>query len=518
MKSQRLKYTIINSTILTLIQVFTIVLKFITQTVFIKTLGKTYLGLNGLFTNVLSVLSFAELGIGTAIVFSLYEPLANKDTKKIAALMQLFKKAYYFIGIVVGLSGIILIPFLHLLIKNFSDLHNVYYYFILYLSNSVVSYFFSYKRSLLIADQHEYVSTLNIFLFLLIQTIIQIPILIYFQAYSFYLWTAIFCTLVSNVFISKKVDEKYSYLKQFDTNKNKVDKNLMNTIKRNVIGMMGSKIGSIAVRSTDNLLISMFLGIAIVGLYSNYLLIVTSISTILIKLTSSMTASIGNLAIEENGQRSYEVFKIHFMINLFLVSVTSGCLLVSINPFITFWAGKNYLLETNIMIIVVLNYFIDQLRQTSITFISAYGLFVQNGRKSIVEAILNLILSIFFMKVFNLGIGGTLLGTICTNLILNSWWEPYLLLKSAFNLRLNFFNFYFKLYIKNAIVFLVAVLASYKLIMLLDDYMNFGFLFSAIINSLSMIFLLGVFIMLFYRNDGSIKYLKRIFKLRKSNS
>lgn len=510
MKSSRLKYTLINSTILSVIQLLTILLKFITQTVFIRTLGKDFLGLNGLFTNIISVLSFAELGIGTAIVFSLYEPLANGNEKKVAALMYLFKRAYTFIGITVAVVGMALLPFLHFLIKDYDQLNNVAYYFILYLSNSVVSYFFSYKRSLLIADQHEYISALNIFGFMVIQVIVQIIMLIFFHAYSLYLWTAVICTFVSNLFISKKVNDIYPYLKKFGHVK--IENNLKKVIKSNVIGMIGSKIGSIVVRSTDNLLISMFLGIAIVGLYSNYLLIVTSISTILIKLVSSVTATIGNLATEHDAQKSYEVFTKHFMINLFVTTIASACLLVSLTPFIGFWAGKGYALGFNIVIAIVLNFFIDQIRQTSITFISAYGLFVPNGKKSVIEAFMNLALSVIFMKMLHLGIVGTLTGTICTNIFLNSWWEPLLVLNRGFRLKNIFLIFYVKLYLKNTAFLLFAVSLFAWLIFELDRYLNMSGILAAVVNSVIMIIMLVLLILTTYRHNDSLRYVKRILK------
>lgn len=500
----------INSTVLSIIQFLTILLKFITQTVFIRTLGKNFLGLNGLFTNIISVLSFAELGIGTAIVFSLYEPLANGNEEKVAALMSLFKRAYTFIGITVALVGLILLPFLHFLIKDYNHLNNVAYYFILYLSNSVVSYFFSYKRSLLIADQHEYISALNIFGFMVIQVVVQIIMLVFFRAYSLYLWTAVICTFISNLFISKKVNNTYPYLKKFG--RVKIEKNLKKVIKNNVIGMIGSKIGSIVVRSTDNLLISMFLGIAVVGLYSNYLLIVTSISTILIKLVSSVTATIGNLATEHDAKKSYEVFTNHFMINLFITTIASACLLVSLSPFIGFWAGKEYVLGLNIVIVIVLNFFIDQIRQTSITFISAYGLFVPNGKKSVIEALMNLALSVMFMKMLHLGISGTLTGTIFTNILLNSWWEPLLVLKGGFSLENAFLTFYVKLYLKNTAFFLLVVSFFAWLIFKLDSYLNMSGILAAVINSAIMTTMLTLLILTVYRHNGSLRYIKNILR------
>lgn len=498
----------LNSTILTLIQIMTIALKFITQTVFIRVLGREFLGLNGLFTNILSVLSFAELGVGTSIVFSLYKPLAEQNYKQIAALMNLFKKAYTFIGITVGVLGCALLPFLHILIKDFDQLHGVYFYFLLYLANSVISYFFTYKRSLLIADQHEYISMLNTFFFMIFQVTLQVIFLFLNHSYSTYLWIAIICTFLSNLAISHKVNQRYPYLNEMHAEQ--VSAKTKKTIGANVIGMIGSRIGSIVVRSTDNLLLSAFMGISIVGLYSNYLLIVNSISGVLNKLVSSVTASIGNLIVEKNKERSCQVYKEHFMINLFVVSFSAGCLLVSLNPFIKAWAGKNYVLVNSVVVVIVINYFIDQLRQTSITFISAYGFFVPNGKKSVVEAIINFVLSLTLLRGFHLGIEGVLLGTVITNLILNSWWEPLLLFRKGFENSEKFLKFYLKFYFGNALIMILLIAIVSFGIIYLDNIMALPNLLVAILNSVVMVFVLSILTILVYWKNETFQELKGI--------
>lgn len=491
----------------------TIILKFITQTVFIRVLGREFLGLNGLFTNILSVLSFAELGVGTSIVFSLYKPLADHNERLISALMNLFKKAYTFIGITVGVLGCSLIPFLHILIKDFDHLNGVYVYFLLYLANSVISYFFTYKRSLLIADQHEYVSMLNTFFFMILQVVLQVVFLFMNHSYAVYLWIAIICTFLSNLAISQKVNKTYPYIKEHS--KERVSKEMKKSIGANVVGMIGSRIGAIVVRSTDNLLLSSFMGIGIVGIYSNYLLIVNSISGVLNKLVSSVTASVGNLIVEQNDERSYRVFKQHFMINLLVVSFSAGCLFVSLNPFIKVWAGKNYVLVGRIVLVIVVNYFIDQLRQTSITFISAYGLFVPNGKKSVLEAIINFVLSLVFLNVFKLGIAGVLLGTVITNLILNSWWEPLLLFRRGFKMPNEFTKFYLKFYLGNSLVMITLIAFSSFVIKYVDKLVALPGLVVAIMNSVLMVILMGLMVVIIYWKNETFESLMRMLKLRK---
>lgn len=510
MKSNRLRNAMLNSSILAAIQIVTVFLRFANQTIFIRVLGKQFLGLNGLFTNVLSFLAFAELGIGTSIVFSLYRPLASDNKRNIAALMNFIQKAYRYIGVVVGILGLAIIPLLPYFIKDYHNVDHIILYYILYLSNSVISYFFTYKRSILIADQHEYISSINQFVFLVFQTMLQIIFMFVVPNYAIYLIIAVFCTLFSNVSISRSVDKRYPYLKMYQ--KEKITKEERLAIRNNVVGMVGSKIGSIAVRSTDNILLSAFLGLSIVGIYSNYLLIVTSISGVINKLLSSITASVGNLIVVGDRDRSFFVYKTHYLLNLFIVTVSAVCFAVSFNPFVKVWAGKSYLLPMSVVLVIVINYFIDQLRQTNITFTSAYGLFVPNGKKSVLEAILNLSFSYTLLVFFKLGISGVLLGTIITNIILNSWWEPWLVYKRGFKFKSSFTRFYFKFYLKHTILLFLLGSFTYAIILWLDKYIYVYDIVLAIINSALSVLILSFLITIIYRKHTSFQYIINVIK------
>ena len=187
---------------------------FIARIFFINTLGREYLGLNGLFTNILTLLSLAELGVGEAINFSLYKPLAENDTKKCAMLMQLYKKVYNVIGILILLIGISLTPFLHLIIKNMPDIPYIELIYILFVVNTAVSYFFSYKRNLIIADQKRYIATFYRYLAHVIFTAIEIVYLIFFKNFIGYVIIMIIATLSDNFMVSRKAEKMYPFLKE----------------------------------------------------------------------------------------------------------------------------------------------------------------------------------------------------------------------------------------------------------------------------------------------------------------
>ncbi|MCP8850485.1 transporter [Latilactobacillus curvatus] len=436
MNNSRLKNSVLNSIVSSSVQVLNIVLKFIVQTVFIHQLGAEYLGINGLFVNILSILSFAELGIGTAITFSLYKPLAVHDENGIAAVMNFFKKAYNLIGLFVAVLGIIIIPLLPYLIKNTAiSMSNIQIIYLLYLTNSVVSYFFTYKRSLLIADQKGYISVFNQLIFSVIQIVFQVIALIYLRSYLTYLLIQILCTILSNVFISFKVNKTYSYLAKYKNTK--ITKNEAAVIKKNTIGMMGSKVGGIVVSSTDNLIISGFVGVFWVGLYSNYFLIVNSVGLVLTQLVTSISSSIGNLIVlEKDDKKKEDIYFQHNYINLILILFSASLLMTLLNPFIKVWIGDKYLLSTFTVVTIVVNFIVTQIRQTAITFITSFGLFSKIGVKSIFEALFNLIFSLTYVLIFKLGVSGVLLGTISSNILINVWYEPYIVYKFGFNRKI----------------------------------------------------------------------------------
>ncbi|KGB13968.1 transporter [Latilactobacillus sakei subsp. sakei] len=501
MNNSRLKNSILNSMVSSVVQVLNILLKFVVQTVFIHQLGAEYLGINGLFVNILSILSFAELGIGTAITFSLYRPLAVNDRLGISAVMNFFKKAYNFIGLFVAILGIAIIPLLPYLVKNtqISDM-NIRIIYLLYLTNSVVSYFFTYKRSLLIADQKGYVSVFNQLIFSVLQIIFQVAALITIKSYLIYLLIQIICTILSNIFISNKVNKTYGYLKEHKDAH--ITKDEAQTIKKNTIGMMGSKVGGIVVNSTDNLIISGFLGVFWVGLYSNYFLIVNSVGLVLTQLVTSISSSIGNLIVlEKDNDKKEDIYFQHNYINIILILFSSSLLLTLLNPFIKIWIGDKYLLSTITVIAIVINYIFAQVRQTAITFITSFGLFSKIGIKSVFEAVFNLLFSLFYVLGLKLGVTGVLLGTISSNILINIWYEPYIVYRFGF--KKNIGLGYFCRLLFYVCVIILNMLISFNITATLPQ--NFKYLIiRAVISSLISV----LFVLIFLTHSRAYKQLK----------
>jgi O-antigen/teichoic acid export membrane protein len=244
------------------------------------------------------MLSLVELGIGAAIIFSLYKPLAENNIKKVRALMQLYKKSYNVIGLVIALLGICITPFLSFLIKEVPNVQNLNLIFILFVINSAISYFFAYKRNLIIADQHRYIATIYRYTFYSILNIFQIVFLYITKNYIIFLVLQITSTLLENICIAERADKMYPFLKE--KGHEKLDNITMREIKKNTSAMILHKIGGVIVNSTDNILISMKVGIAWTGLYSNYQLIINALNTVIEQFFTAITASIGNLAATES--------------------------------------------------------------------------------------------------------------------------------------------------------------------------------------------------------------------------
>lgn len=501
----RLYNSVKNSFAGSLNQILIIILGFVSQTIFIRTLGATYLGIKGLFTNILSVLSFTDLGIGTAFTFSLYEPLAKNDKKTIAQVMHLFKHIYECIGITIGIIGIMVIPFIH----YFTHVHikYLYIYYLLFLLNTVVSYFLTYKRTILDADQLSYINLTNQVVFKVIQIFFQCAILIVFKSFMWFLIVQCITNFLSNITISQIVNNKYEFLNQKQYLKDKISKNKFKEIMSHALGTIGQKIGSIIVNDTDNMLISYFIGLAMVGIYSNYMLIINSLSGISNKIFQSIASSIGNLKVERNNDKDYQykIFDESLYMMLFYIFIISICLIVLINPFIKFWAGKNYKLPFIVVLLLVINFIINGFRIIFQTFITAYGLYVKDGKKSIIEAVLNLIFSLIYIKMYHMGVAGVILGTI-TSSILVSWYEPYIILKYGIRIKNKFINSILKisLYLITVIIFSLCFGLLMNKFIIVNNFIEliiYGFIV--------FIFSIILFILLF----GKSKYFKLVTRM-----
>lgn len=416
----RTSNSIKNSLTSTISSVATMLCGFIAQAIFIRILGAEYLGLNGLFTNVLTILSFFELGIGSAIVFHLYKPIANNDKEKIKSLMLFYKKAYDIISILVFGCGLIFIPFLKYIVGEITVDVNIYVIYLMFLFSTASSYTLSYRRNLIYANQKNYIINIVHIMYIIILNFTQILLLFLTKNYYLYLGIKILCQIAENFVCYIIASRMYPILKE--KNIKKLDKKTTKDIFKKVKALIYHKLGYSIVCGTDNIIISSFFGVATVGLYTNYNMIISSLSTLFSQIVTSTTASVGDLLVEkDNYQKKFKVFDRIRFINFWLATFSGICTLVMMSPFIKIWVGEKYILPTFVLAMIVLNYFQNMMRNTYNTFKDSGGIWYEDRYVPIIESILNIIFSIIFLKVF--GLAGVFIGTIVSSLAL--WCYSY---------------------------------------------------------------------------------------------
>lgn len=503
MKKNRIYYVVMNFFSGIFYQFIIILLGFCLQTVFMKSLGADYLGVKGLFSNILSMLSFTELGIGTAITYSLYQPIAEKDFDKINLILNLFRKIYNFIGWLLLVCGCILIPIVRILIHE--EIAYVMLYYILFLLNTVMSYFFTYKRALLNADQLNYINNINQLFFKIVQSILQILVLLIWHSFLLYCIVQLLCTILSNISLNLYANKKYSFLSNLNNKSQKMNIEILSEIAKNTLGLMGTKISDVVINGTDNILISYFVNIYSVGIYSNYLIIINNLILLFGRGISAIIASIGNFVLSErNIEKHYYVMqKIYFVIycSVFIVSI---CVFNLINSFMTLWLGSKYLFDINTVALLVINFSIFAIKNVFSAFVGAYGLYTKSGIKSIIEALLNLMISLCLVGICHMGVNGVIIGTIVSSALV-SWVDPYLIMIKGMHLS---FKEFFLFFIKNIFLLIyiyISMIIVYMFTFNINNSLNiFSFLCNAVV-----IIIISVLILFISFKKRIIKYILR---------
>ena len=397
------------------------VLKFVSRRVFVLLLGKEYLGVSGLFTDILSMLSLADLGFSVSITYSLYQPVAQGNTTLIKSLMQLYRRVYRSVFVIVLAAGLSLTPFLDFFVKEMPEnIPNISLIYVLNVVNASVSYLFAYKSTLLFVYQKKYIDSLIRTAVSVIAAVAQIGVLLITGNYVFYLFIAIGAALTQNVLISVKTDRLYPYLKETDISPLPVE--ILHDIRRNVGAMILHRIGAVAIFSTDNILISKFVGIGTTGLYSNYVMIRGFLNVMVNALFNAITPALGNLNATETVQNRQAAFRRLNFFSAWLFGWMSICLLWLYDPFIRIWLGGNYLLPRPVVLIIVINFYVNSMRIPVANTKSVMGLFWDERYKSILEPPLNLAVSILLAQRW--GIFGILAGTLISTMALPFWVEP----------------------------------------------------------------------------------------------
>lgn len=418
MKLNRTKNATKNIIFGTILKLYQIIIPFIMRTAMIYWLGVEYLGLNSLFTSVLQVLNLVELGIGSAMVYSMYKPIAKDDEVEICALMKLYKIYYRIIGLVILVLGMILCPFIPHLIKSDvpADM-NVYVLYILNLLATVFSYWlFSYKNCLLSAHQRTDVTSKITIIINTIMYVAQFLLLFIFRNYYFYVIALLLGQITINIATAFVVDKMYPNYQA----KGNLPKEEIKEINKRVKDLFTAKIGGVIVNSVDTIVISAFLGLSTLAVYENYFYILKALIAIVAVIFSSCTAGIGNSIIMESKEKNFRDFNKFTFIIFWLAGLFSCCLIGLYQNFMILWVGKDLLLDFPCVICLVIYFFVYEINAVLLLYKDAAGIWHKDRFRPLVTALTNLILNLILVNV--IGLYGVLLSTVLSSIIIGLPW------------------------------------------------------------------------------------------------
>ena len=404
-------------------------LGFILRTVFISYLGDTLNGINDLYTGILSVLSLAELGVGTALNYSLYGPVARKDYEKIKSYMQLYKKAYRVIGLVIAVIGLAISPFLPYLVKQPQgvSVRDLTLYYFIFLFNTVSTYFVAYKYSLAYAEQKNYIQTNTITITKMITVTLQIAVIVTTRNFYLYLLTAAAVELIQKIFISWYLNRLYPYLK--DKNVKKLSKEETGEVVTKTKALVFHKVGDVARLQTDSMIISAFINVTLVGFVGNYNMILNSVANFVNIIFNSVLSSFGNLIATESKEKQYDVFKVYRFFACWIYGFSAVGFFLLLTPFIVIWQGNEKVLAASVVACILIDYYFKGDRIVLSNFKTAAGVFEQDKYLALIQGVVNLILSIVLVQ--KIGLVGIYIGTIISGLIANIT-KPFIIYRVCF--------------------------------------------------------------------------------------
>lgn len=503
----RVKNSLKNTIYAVISNILIILVGLVTQNIFVNMLGKEYLGINGLFNNIVSMLAVVELGIGPAIIVNLYKPLAENDYKKINQLMNFYKKCYRIISCVVIIIGILILPFLNFFVDTdikFSNYGGIYIIFLLYVLDAGLSYLLSYKRSLLQADQkNRYINIVHTLSYILMN-FIQILILIKTQNFILFLIAKLIFRFLENIIILLITNRKYPYLSSKESEN--LDKSDQNKIFKNVKGLFFHKIGGYIVLGTDNIIISKFLGLKVVGLYSNYYLIINSVSNLISQIFSALTASVGNLLVTTSKEKTYTIYKNIMFLNFWIYGFAATAMFNIMNPFIKFWLGEEFLLSTGVLVVLVINFYMTGMRSSIGIYKEAAGIYYEDRFIPIIESLINIIASIIFVKLF--GLAGVFIGTITSSLIVVFYSLPHFVYKKVFDRSI---LEYYRLYFNYLFFSALSVGLTYLVLQLIYKFIEANII-RLILSAVLSFVVPCILIIIIFRKKDEFKYFKNLFK------
>lgn len=409
-------------------RIINIILPFISRTVILYVMGTQYLGLSSLFSSILSFLSLTELGIGSAMIYSMYKPIAENDHATIKALLNLYKKIYRIIGLVILSLGICLLPFLTVLIPEaLPDGINLHLLYMIYLLNSVLSYWlFAYKNAMLQAYQRDDINSKIASIITPVSYIVMLGSLALTRNYySYVIWLPIF-TVATNVLRLLFVNRIFPSV----VPEGEVSPELKKSIIKKTSALIGTKLNTVVLNAADNIVMSAFLGLTAIAMYGNYHYVMTSIIGFLGIAYSSMTAGLGNSLQTESLDDNYRNFEKFSFINSWLVGWCTVCLVCLYQPFMKIWVGEELMFPFYVVLEMGLYFFVYQIRKIPVVYKDAAGIWWEDRFRPYVCMIVNVVLNVVLVQI--IGISGVILSTVFS-LFISIPWENYTIFKYVFH-------------------------------------------------------------------------------------
>lgn len=423
------------------VRMFTAVSKFILRTVFIYTLGIQYNGVSGLFNDILFMFSLAELGINRAIAFALYKPLANNDEDAVVRIMKFYRTVYRIIAAVIFVAGLALLPFLQYLVKDVPDIkESIHLIFMLFVVQSASSYLFIYKATLLEANQQKRIVSYVDIVTTVVQVVCESAILLIFKEYLAYLIFSIASTIAKNVVISCIAERKFPVLKR--KNVGPLTKEESKQIASDIGATAIYNVSNVVVYSSEAIITAAFFPTIIVGILSNYRLIFNTINTLVSQISASCVPSIGNLAVTATRERLHELHNQLSFIMFAIGNFVCASLVCLLNPFVgDVWLNEEYLLMMPSVVLIVINLYLCIMQYPNTAYRNSNGLFVQGRIRPAIMTVIYIVLAVLFASVFSRygnqwGVFGVLLATPLSRLLTETWYDPYVVYKHVFNMKM----------------------------------------------------------------------------------
>lgn len=507
MKIERTKNAARNIVFGVLLKLYQIVVPFFMRTAMICFLGIEYVGLDSLFISVLQILNLAELGVGSAMIFSMYKPIAEDNQVQICALMKLYKVYYRIIGLIILVIGLIICPFIPYLIK--SDLPtdlNIYVLYILNLLATVLSYWlFAYKNSLLQAYQRVDITSKITLIIYTIRYILQFVVLLIFKDYYLYLIITLLSQIILNIITAIVVDKLYPNYKA----EGKLERDIVKDINQRVKDLFTAKVGGVIINSADTVVISAFLGLTTLAIYQNYYYIITAVIGIVGVLFTACSAGIGNSLVSESKEKNYQDFNKFTFIILGVASVCTSLLLSLFQPFMTWWVGADLLLDFSAVICLCMYFYIYEFTIVLSTYKDAAGIWHRDRYRALITSGVNLILNIVLVNY--IGIYGVLLSTVLSLLVIGVPWLLHNLFSEIFKVSMKKYLIKILGYVISTFI---CVVTSYLLTNLISGSSIMIILLKAIICFCISIILWSVIYRKSEEMEETLNLVKRILKYK----